>query len=155
MAVRTPSLILLLVVFPNAGFACKCPPIPDVERLDNAKAVFHMVVLETRLVDTERRHIEVKYRVIEDFKMAASVSTIRDMYTSCSLQFQPGEEWIVFVPRQEIRGLDNVVDQCSGSFRAAWPGGEGEFWQRTNDRTDALRAAAARASGIDVPGASK
>jgi len=103
------GLILTLLAFNSNACSCRA----DIGNFyDKAKSAHLITVTSASLKDD---YVEVKFDVIEDLlnkNMAPDSVKVRN--NNCSLQLYPGNEYVVFIPKEER--FENTVDRCTGIY---------------------------------------
>jgi hypothetical protein len=118
-----PHLLFILSSVQLAR-ACKCDTTRDIETLfDQSKVVFQVEILGNSLTTLEtnnktHRALELKYCVVESYKNGESDLRLLQLFDSCTLNLRTGSKYVVFVPEQDWRGVENAIHQCSGTFPA-------------------------------------
>ena len=107
--------IFLLLMFQNLSFACMCPNLrfsvseEELEEYDFIAYVFINDIImknETNIDSPRRRKYILEIEILEKFKGEKTDSIIDyTRFSSCSLGYRKGEEWIVFANKDELGEL--------------------------------------------------
>jgi len=106
--------LVLGVIFTLLAFnsnACSCRT--DIDSFyDKAKSA-HLITVTSAILKDD--YVEVKFDVIENLlNRSKPPESVKVRNNNCSLQLYPGNEYIVFIPKEER--FENTVNMCTGIY---------------------------------------
>ncbi|MBA6231333.1 MULTISPECIES: hypothetical protein [unclassified Colwellia] len=106
--------LVLGVIFAFLSFnsnACSCRN--DIDSFyDKAKSA-HLITVTSAILKDD--YVEVKFDVIENLlNKSKPPESVKVRNNNCSLQLYPGNEYVVFIPKEER--FENTVNICTGIY---------------------------------------
>ena len=109
---------LLIFIFSPYALACQCSNSTIEDFIEDSNSVY-LISIEAAVVAEFPRDIkgvEISFDIIED--LSQTVSAPLQLYVlsnNCSLQLWPGNQYIVFMPKQGFyTDIPDSVSSCSG-----------------------------------------
>jgi hypothetical protein len=103
---------IFLMFFTFSSFACSCRQ--NLETYyENAKSA-HLISVTSATLKND--YVETKYNVIEHLLNGdKDPKSVKVKNNNCSLQLYPGNEYVIFIPKEER--FENTVSMCTGIYR--------------------------------------